>query len=82
MGVVTTSTWLGSLWMVIFLALSLLAAWIVWRLIERPGQRVVPMRWAEVASKATQKPLPEQTGDRWSHRVPIVVQGQAGEAGL
>ena len=41
LGVVTTSTWLGSVWMVLFLALSLLAAWIIWRLVERPGQRVL-----------------------------------------
>jgi peptidoglycan/LPS O-acetylase OafA/YrhL len=35
----TTSIWEGSAWMVIFLLLSLLAAWIAWRLVERPGQK-------------------------------------------
>jgi peptidoglycan/LPS O-acetylase OafA/YrhL len=40
-GVVTTSVWIGSLWLVGFLGLTLLIAWGIWRLIEHPGQRLL-----------------------------------------
>jgi peptidoglycan/LPS O-acetylase OafA/YrhL len=39
--VATSSIWVGSMWIVIFLLLSLVAAWIVWLVVEHPGQRLL-----------------------------------------
>jgi peptidoglycan/LPS O-acetylase OafA/YrhL len=39
--IITTSVFLGSLYLTLFLVVSLLVAWLVWRVCERPGQRML-----------------------------------------
>jgi peptidoglycan/LPS O-acetylase OafA/YrhL len=48
-----TSVWLGSLWLVGYLGLALLTAWIVWRFVERPGQKGMLFLLAGLSRKQT-----------------------------
>jgi peptidoglycan/LPS O-acetylase OafA/YrhL len=60
--IVTTSEWIGSLWLIGYLLITLLIASTVWRLVERPGQRGILLLFDRLSQLPRRNPHLKKSG--------------------